>query len=445
MFIADFVKNRLQEAPNWVNLPLIHLNRFGDRVYGGAMRKFKQQIPSINPEEKLVAMANYAIEHVPYYRKRYAGAIIKTADDFRRTFGFIDKDTVRDNYTDFISDEAASLPHVELRTSGTSGKPMRFLIPANRYVTEMAFVTGVWQHSGWNYDIKGTIRRKQLPAGRDYMVNPATREIIFDGNRSDEAYVRKVHRVLTRNRVHTLYGYPSGVMRMVRLFLKYGLSTSGIHRVLLTSESVPPPIYNFFTNLGIKIATFYGHTEKLVFIEQLSGAPTFAIEPGYGFCEIIGSDGKEAMEGEIVGTTFYNRVMPLLRYRTGDFARKQGTTAVIDGIEKPILSAVEGRREQTQVVRTDGTVLNLSSIEIHDEFSLKVDGVQFIQNEPGKLTVRVVPSCGYSQADADFMRQYYGKAMLGEENVTIEEADELILQPNGKALTVIRTVPLPQQ
>lgn len=420
-------------------LPLLHLNRLGDRIYGRAMKRFQRSIPAIDPEKKLVEMANYATKHVPYYRELYGEVTINSAEDFRRTFGFIDKDTVRANFDKFISDEVHEIPHVELRTSGTSGKPMRFLLPANRYVTEMAFVTRVWRRAGYDFGIKATIRRKQLKDGRDYMVNPATREIIFDGCRSDERYIRKMHAVMRRNGVRTLYGYPSACVKALRLFIRYGLDTSFLKLALLTSESVPTTTYHFLARqLGIKIATFYGHTEKLIFIEQLDDTPAFAIEPGYGYTEVIGDDGQPAEYGELVGTTFYNRVMPLLRYRTGDYARKTGETRTIDGIRKEILSSIEGRREQTMLTRSDGTEINISSIEIHDEYPLHADGVQFVQPAPGKLTVRIIPGEGYTkEGDEAFMRKYYGNAMLGEENVDIEYVEELECLPNGKAPTLI--------
>lgn len=438
MRLADFIKDKLQEAPNWMMLPLLHINRFGDRVYGGRMRKFRESIPTIDPERKLVDMANYAIEHVPYYRKLYGGTHIASAEHFRRTFGFIDKDTVRANYHDFISDEADRLPHVALRTSGTSGKPMQFLIPADRYVTEMAFVTRVWKHAGFNFGIKAAVRKKQMPAGRDYMVNPVTREIIFDGNRTDEHYIRLIHRVMKRHHIHTLYCYPSTGMQLLKLFMKYGLDTSFIKYALLTSEAVPADIYRFIHDkLGITIATFYGHTEKLIFIEQLDGTPRFAIEPAYGYTEIIGDDGQPAQEGELVGSTFYNRVMPLLRYRTGDYARLSGGK---DQEGRQILDQITGRREQLDIVRHDGTTINTILLEIHDEFPLHIDGHQFVQTRPGHLEVRIIKGDDFTHADEEYMYTHYGHCMLGREYVHIIYVDALECTPSGKAPQLISTI-----
>lgn len=440
MGLADFVKNRLQEAPNWLMLPLLHLNRLGDRVYGGRMRKFRDSIGSINPDEKIVAMANYAIAHVPYYRKRYGGIHIGSAEDFRNTFGFIDKETVRAHYNEFISDEAGGMKYVKLRTSGTTGNPLEFLIPADRYVTEMAFVTRVWKHAGFRFGIKASVRKKQLPAGRNYMVNPVTREIIFDGSRTDEQYIRLIHRVMKRNRVETLYCYPSTGLQLLKKFQKLDLDFSFIRYALLISEAVPTPVYRFFEKCGIKIATFYGHTEKLIFIEQIDGTPTFAIEPAYGYTEVIGEDGNPAKEGELVGSTFYNRVMPLLRYRTGDYATLGDRPVEIDGVKKPRVTKIMGRRDNLNIVRHDGSQINTILIEIHDEFDLHADGIQFVQRRPGYLEVRVIKGEGYTDADEEYMYSHFSHAMLGREYVDIVYVEALECGPNGKAPQLIQLI-----
>ena len=90
------------------------------------------------------------------------------------------------------------------------------------------------------------------------------------------------------------------------------------------------------------------------------------------------------------------------------------------------------------VRRADGSDINISSIEIHDEYPLHADGVQFVQHAPGKLIVRIIRGEGFTEeGDGAFLRHYYGNAMLGSENVTIEYVDELECLPNGKAPTLV--------
>lgn len=440
MGIADFVKNKLQLAPNWLTLPLLHLNRFGDRVYGGRSREFKRDIPGIDPERKLLEMVNYAIGHVPYYRDRYAGVRIGSVEEFRSRIGFIDKQEVCDHPEAFISDEAGSIPHVTLSTSGTTGKPLRMLMPSDRYVTEMAFIGRILEHSGWTYGAKASIRRRRLPEGTDFIVNPVTKEIIFDGYRTNREYLEKMVRTMRRHGVDTLYGYSSTINQLLHLFRNHGFDTGFIHRAILTSEAVLPSHYSFIEDeLGIKIVTFYGHTEKLILMEQLD-RHTLTIEPGYGFTEIIGEDGlpvKAGEEGELVGTTFYNRVMPLIRYRTGDFATPTGKTVTVDGITKPTVSSISGRRDKSIIYRHDGSHTTAAAFEIHDEHRMSFEAIQYVQERRGHLKVLVVKGDNFNPADEEYMLDHYGYAMLGRQYVTIEYVDRLIVQTNGKTLTVI--------
>lgn len=441
MGLADFVKNKLQLAPNSITLPLMHLNRLGARVYGSKMLAFRDRLTTIDPEQKLVDMANYAIAHVPYYRKRYSGKAIRTADDFRNTFTLIDKQTVIDNFQDFISDEIGNIPHVSLFTSGTSGQPFEMVMNADRYVTEMAFNTRMLERNGWDYGIRASIRRKRLPEGRSFIVNPATKEIIFDGYRTDQPYIVMMERTLRRHGVKALYGYPSTIVQVLHCFKEYGLDTSFLQFAILSSEAVPKNIYRFIEDeLGIKIVTFYGHTEKLIFIEQLD-RDRMVIDPAYGYTELIGDDGKPATvpgeQGELVGSTFYNHAMPLLRYRTGDYAVFTGKVLHLDGMDKPLIDGVQGRREKSIIYRIDGTYATATAFEIHDEHHMTFEAVQYVQECRGYLIVLVIKGKNFNPDDEKFMLDHYGHAMRGKEFVEIRYVDRLITQPNGKTLTVV--------
>lgn len=88
--IADILKTGIANLPNWINIPLLRLNPLRESIYGPGYRKFKQSLPTIDPEQRLIEMANYAIANVPYYRTRYKGLAIKDIDQFKREIAFID-------------------------------------------------------------------------------------------------------------------------------------------------------------------------------------------------------------------------------------------------------------------------------------------------------------------------------------------------------------------
>jgi phenylacetate-CoA ligase len=445
MGFADYLKNELPNAPEWLGSMLIRLNHFKDIRYTPAMKSFKQNIKNLDERKLLIDTANYAIEHVPYYRERYSGVTITSVEQFKSVFQLIDKAEVMKQPEKFISDEASAYSHVT--TSGTSGKPLDLCVPNNRYITEMAFITKVWQSIGWNYDAMATYRRHHLDNGRDFLINPISKEYIFDAFRPDDDYMLTIYNTMRRHGVTTLYSYPSTAYELLKRFDKLGLDTSFIKYALLTSEGVTPLQHALIEGkLGIKISSFYGHTEKLVLARSLNGGLSdFVVEQKYGLCEIVDNESVTHDEkdvdayGEIVGSTYYNRVMPLLRYRTGDYAQIKGTIKDTDGETKMLLKSIEGRRSKSIIYRHDGTAISEAMLTFHGDILTHLDGLQYIQDRRGYLRACIIPNAQFNDNDLALMRKTYSEAMLGDEYYSIEKVDKVIIQPNGKFLPLINT------
>ena len=108
--IADILKTGITGLPNWVNIPLLYLNPLREGVYGRAYRKFKSNMPNLDPDRMLIDMTNYAIKNVPFYRKRYKGLVISGIDQFKREIGFISRKDIDANWDDFVADGCEAGP-----------------------------------------------------------------------------------------------------------------------------------------------------------------------------------------------------------------------------------------------------------------------------------------------------------------------------------------------
>lgn len=441
MGIADFIKSVMPKLPNCINGSLLRCNHFHDLIYGNAMKQFKNGIPNINSEKKLIDIVNFSIKNVPYYRKKYGNLKISSIQEFKDKIGFIDKNEVMDNWADFVVDNIDMSKCIEGTTSGTSGRPLKFIMPKNRYITEMAFVTRIWQKIGWNFSRRANIRTISLPKGRDYMINPISKEILFDSFKMNGQYAKLMCRVMRKYRVDTLYTYPSAAYQFLKICEREGVDVSFIKYALLTSERVTPEQYEYIYNkLGIIVSSFYGHSEKLILAGSY-GESKYILEPAYGFSELIDEEGKDVLAigeiGELVGTTFYNRFMPLLRYKTGDFAEYGGDIIDTDGVRKNMLNSIIGRRDKSLIYRIDGTFTSDTALTLHGKFYEHIDGLQFIQTKKGYVEVLLIKNSQYTQEDENFIKQHMAHAMLGEKYVRIKYVGNLIFQPNGKFLPVI--------
>lgn len=437
MNIGNYIKNELPKWPNWINHILLKLNVFGGLVYGSGYRKFKKHLNDADPEQLLMDSVNHAIQHVPYYRQKYGDLRIHSVKEFQEKIGFINKDEVMAHWDDFLVDNLDWSKVVTGTTGGTSGKPLKLVMPKNRYAWEMAYMHNQWEKVGWHYHIRGVIRNHDLQ-GRDYEINPIMREIIFDPHRMSENYASAIVRLLRRFGVKYIQAYPSNAYQFCKLCVKQGLDIGFIKTFLCGSEGITEAQQAFFNQHGITILSFYGHSEKLILGSNDANTNDIRIESNYGLCELIDAEGNQVSEvggiGEMTGTSFYNHYFPLIRYRTGDYAELAKPGRFME------LSKIMGRWDKSLIYRMDGTTTSLTVINLHGDFYEHVDGIQYVQDKVGYVKVMIIKNDQYSQSDEDFIIDHVATAMGGREYIEVCYVNQLIFQPNGKFLPLISKV-----
>ena len=138
-----------------------------------------------------------------------------------------------------------------------------------------------------------------------------------------------------------------------------------------------------------RVYRWYGHSERVVLAGEGRQSELFYFWPQYGFVEF----GPPDSEGlcEVIGTSFHNLVMPLIRYRTGDYVRLADPRT--DGaLEFPWPAAAEiAGREQEFLVSGTGRRISLTAFNMHDATFDDLYAVQFYQEEPGRAEFRYLP------------------------------------------------------
>lgn len=439
MSLADYIKNELPYWPNWFNFLLLKMNLFGSFVYGGAYRKLLKCIDEGSAEDKLISMVNYAIKNVPYYRNRYGNLQIHSIDEFEEKINLIDKNEVMEHWDEFLVDDIDWSKVRIGTTGGTSGKPLKLVEPKNRYIHSLAFTHKQWMWFGWKYDTKGVFRNHHIKEGRDFIISPILKEVIFDTFRMNDDYALKCWKTLKKYNIIYIHAYPSAFYQFCKLCHKQGADLSFIKAAFLASEGITEAQSVFFKELGITIYSFYGHSEKLILAGNCPDCSDYHIEENYGYCELVDEHGKCIKEsgvlGEMVGTTFCNPYFPLLRYRTGDYSNYAGSTCKLHGSRS--LDKVQGRWDKCLIYKADGTTTSITALNLHGEIYSHIDGLQYIQKEKGHLIVCVIKNERFTQADEDYLYKHLGSAMGARQYVSIEYVEKLIFQPNGKFLALI--------
>ena len=445
--INSRISSFFASMPNFISALLLNLNIFYGLVYGRKYMKYKKLRVLANYQKfdntsEVLKIINNAIKTVPYYKQfKY----VSTIEEFCSKWSLIDKELVMQDINQFISTEINPKDFVKGTTGGTSGKPLQLIIPKNRHVFELATMHTMWQTTGWNYHPRAVIRNHKLQPGKNYFINPITKEYIFDGFRTDDDYYSIIYNTIRNKKIRFVHAYPSSAYQFCLYIKKKNLDPSIIKAFFSGSENVFDFQVDLIENqLGIRFYNWYGHSEKLVLGGYCKETRNYHIEPTYGFFELIDEEGKPINKpgqvGEIVGTTLHNLGMPLIRYRTGDYAEYVGDYCPHCGRHLPIITNITGRWNGEKIYNRDGTYITTTALNLHNEIYEVINGLQYIQNEKGKLEILIIKSEKYTPKHELATLEHFKTKLKPDTEISIKYVDKLIKQPNGKFLLLISKI-----
>jgi Coenzyme F390 synthetase len=246
---------------------------------------------------------------------------------------------------------------------------------------------------------------------------------------------------LRKFRPDILWVHPTMLEVFCRLLARSGepLRVTG---VLCGSEMLAPEVWKLARELlGCAIVDYYGLAERVAFAYATSPGEHFFF-PGYAAIELLphASDGNESWY-EIVGTTLWNKAMPLVRYSTGDLIRtttrcsERELEEIAYGIRP--FSAIAGR-SQDVLLSPNGRAVTpgVSHIAHGVEHVLRL---QIVQHAADRIALRVLAGPRFSQADADRLLRNAQKKAPPPARIDIEIVDSLERTAAGKTPLVIHS------
>jgi phenylacetate-CoA ligase len=149
--------------------------------------------------------------------------------------------------------------------------------------------------------------------------------------------------------------------------------------------------------LGVSIMDMYGMAERVAFATECEHGELH-VNTDYSHVEIVDDEGRPTSgEGFVVGTTFHNHAMPLVRFRLSDRTRwKPGQCAC--GRLFPMIEPVAGKFEDS-ITGGNGEPVSASVLTFAFKGLANIRRSQVAQTGPASWEVRVVPMAGFGPAD----------------------------------------------
>lgn len=393
-------------------------------------------------ETELGKALEFAVDQVPAYQHLRSVVTRLRPFDALKAFPLLDKETIQENQNEYLPRDFKSIVHYETTTGGTSGNQLKIFLDDCSQAVELGFMHRQWLRVGYTpRQRKATFRGVAFPnltLGVYWQHNPVYNELQFSPFHMSEANLGAYVDQIIRFRPSYFHGYPSAVDTLAEYVLRHDLGERmpPIHAALLGSEGSTTVQRNRIERaFRTRVYTWYGHSERVVLAGECEKNSTYHHFPDYGILEIIDDKGNacdgEGLRGEIVGTGLYNRCMPLIRYRTGDYAtRLEGVCSCGRCWDR--FTDVEGRWKQDVIVGKQGTRISMAALNMHGPLFERVRRFQYFQDTRGLCVLKIMVAPGFSEQNRLAIEKAYKEKVGDEVDFKIQVVDEIPLTGRGK-------------
>lgn len=387
--------------------------------------------------EKIKNLLKFANENVPYYSNLFEengfDYNIKHFEDLKN-LPILTKQDIINNFDSLIN-KNFNKKHYKMNSSGTTGKRLEILGTDDLFKIEAAFITNAFNdHGSKLYEDHSIWIRRYSPSSEDpiffndYELNRSYMSA-FDLN--DETIFEYVN-YINSTKSKTLVSYPSTLYYFSLLCEKHDLKLKYVKYMHGASEVCLPQWrtkIKEITNIDIKM--HYGQVEKVSFAHQDSENDMYKENLLYGYNEYDD-------ENIIIGSGFYNELMPLIRYKTNDRVILNKNVHLSCSSPKTILD-IEGRNGDMLLTIVGSYVPAVNFYSFMSKIN-EVDMFQIIQKKEDKaLTLNVVPNSNYtSLIEKKLLQELENR--LGKINITIKKVKSIDRDKNSNKLKTVSLI-----
>lgn len=385
------------------------------------------------------AQLDFAYAHCRFYRERYEAAGVTPADfrslDDLRFFPTVEKADLQEHLAGLTSDTSVPSRRLRLTTGGSTGFPVAFYL--ERGVSrpkEQAFLERMWGRAGWRKADRLAVIRGHVTTdragGRIASHDPTRDWLMLSSYHLMRARLDEYLNAIARFRPTILHAYPSAALELAHLLEQSGRSwTTPLRALLCGSEGLTLPAKRLLERtFGCRVYRWYGHSERVVLAGEGTRSERFYFFPHYGYVELPPASDDNLCE--IIGTSFHNHVMPLIRYRTGDLAEPAPPDAAAE-FPWTAVTAIRGRDQEFLVTAT-GRRISLTAFNMHDGIFDGLYAVQFVQVEAGRAEFLYVPTPDFSTARLAVIERGIRRKLGDDFRLTFRAVAETTKTARGK-------------
>ena len=417
--------NYYKKMPDWLKLAFTYPFTIFPRSFylGKHYKYFSNQIKEVESWDKnrieefqflkLKEVLEHAYKTVPYYKKRWHEhciniSMIKNIEDFKRIIPFVEKKDIQKDPFEFVSKKYSKSEIISSTTGGSTGTTLQlFFLKGYTRSAYRAHWDYLWGLHGYRPGVRyARLRGDYIGKNRIHSFDPYRNILMLSSFALNKDNADCYLKLLKKYKVKYLYGYPASIVNLINYAKKPEEKWISLKSVIFASENVyqhqEEAVKEFF-NIEFVIKG-YGLGEEVAMAVNQPNDNDYMFLPTHGYVEFcennnVKFDSNKNIK-EIIGTSFVNPVMPLIRYRTGDFAIVPSENEISIGNKKPFIKVKDiiGRAQDVAIGKS-GEKITLTALIFgrHSEYFSHIYNLQIVNTSPGKLIAKIVPKSTFNK------------------------------------------------
>jgi len=399
-----------------------------------------EQIETYQLKQLRMVLHN-AASFCPYYQRTFAKAAfrpeeVRTLEDLANC-PLLEKHDLIKHRDEIASMNVPAKERLYITTGGSTGLPVGFYLQKGvSRPKEQAFLERMWARAGYFKHAKLAVIRGHVtssqPGGRIGHYDASRNWLMLSSSHLTTERIPEYLEALERFKPDLIHAYPSAALQLAEYLERTGQSwRTSLRGLLCGSERLTLPQKRLLQRVfGCRAYRWYGHSERVVLAGEGKTSELFYFFPQYGFVE-FGAPDEEGMR-EVIGTSFHNLAMPLIRYRTGDYVRLADPRT--DGsLEYPWAAAADVvGREQEFLISATGRRISLTAFNMHDASFDGLYAVQFCQERAGLAEFRYLPGPKFDRSRLSKIEAAIQHKLGDDFEVELREVSEVERTDRGK-------------
>jgi phenylacetate-CoA ligase len=436
------MKKVYNNLPHWIKSIVVNFyGYFLERKrYSKKFHKILQYYLDVDKTESIKPDMGKIIE----LAKNSSFYSIKNESDFYES-PIINKEIIKSNYDSIFNKE---YNNSFLNTGGTTGSGLKYPVSKEFIYHQWAIfwkfriIHGLNLKSWCAYLIGKSMLRKDKKQPPFWIKSYSTRQLLLSLPHLNKNTVILYLQQIKSNDIKWIHAYPSALNLLASLIQDMNLHklVKSLDLSLITTSSEILYEYqksNIEKIFGCKVRQLYGLTEGVANIFECEES-NLHVDESFSYVEFIKED-EDKEYYKIIGTQYYNKAFPLIRYDTGDHVLLYENNYKCNcGRNSRVVKEIIGREQDYLLLNDNTKRVRIGSILFRESYNIKK--AQIIQRQKGEADFLIVKGPEYSLKDEKLLINQIREFLGNNFKYRIIYTETLHVSKNGKIQLIINEI-----